>query len=158
MDFAEDVFQEVCLRPRKYQEQLRDPNYFQAWLFQIVRSAVIKLLKKSNWDVEVSFEENWNISIQEIDQSADPRQKAARMELAKILQEEIGSLKSNMQEMINLWFFAGLNLREISEVLNIPQGTVWYEMNMALKKFVNKQEYPVGKYIKIKVKRENLLE
>ena len=84
-----------------------------------------------------------------VDEGMTPSEIAERQEWRTILNAEISKLDSKSQEMIVLHFEAGLTLREISESLNVPYGTVCVKVHRGIKKLRVSLESKGLKYPKL---------
>lgn len=113
---------------------------FKAWLFKIAYSVVCDYYRqkktKIRWIIEtaIPFE-----ILPEIEASAFlPDDIVLRKESFANLHYLIGTLSSSQKEIIILHFFGDLSLKEISQVLGLPRGTVDSHMRRGLKSLKKK--------------------
>jgi RNA polymerase sigma factor (sigma-70 family) len=118
---AQDIVQEAYLRAFKFLSGFRGGNS-RAWLLRIVRNAFYDWLKKNRGEeTSEPFDE-------QIHDPADEAQRPDALLLEKVehelLDEAIASLPLEFKEVLVLRELEGFSYREISEVANIPLGTV----------------------------------
>lgn len=139
-DVAEDVFQETWLRAWNRREALREPERFTSWLYQIGRNTILEEFRRRKRRPEVTIygdpdnpDDPAGAVARIADSGPDPRATAVRGQLAAAIEVEILRLDDQAREMLALRFGAGLGLREISEVLEVPIGTVCAKVSRSLK-------------------------
>ena len=118
---AQDVVQEAYLRAFKFFGGFRGGNS-RAWLLRIVRNAFYDWLKKNRGDqAEEPFDEEVHDTI---DETAAP--DAALLEKAdhERLYKAIAGLPVEFREILVLRELEGFSYKEISEVADVPLGTV----------------------------------
>jgi RNA polymerase sigma factor (sigma-70 family) len=118
---AEDVVQEACLRAVRFFGGYQEGNA-RAWLLKIVRNTAYSFLeKKRPGDLAEEFDETIHVG--------DPVQGDAETALLKsvesrMLQEALEVLPVTFREALILRELEGLSYKEISEVMDMPIGTV----------------------------------
>lgn len=118
---AQDVVQEAYLRAFKFFGGFRGGNS-RAWLLRIVRNAFYDWLKKNRGDLaEEPFDEKVHDTI---DETAAP--DAVLLEKAdhERLYKAIAGLPVEFREILILRELEGFSYKEISEVADVPLGTV----------------------------------
>ncbi len=75
-------------------------------------------------DAEVAGTDGLNLYSQVKSKEMSPDEKVAKMELQEIIQMEILKLPEKYRSVILLKYIEELSLKEISEVLDLPIGTV----------------------------------
>ena len=93
----------------------------------------MEFLRAREWTTEVEFFSEDQNAIQLTDGGKGPREEAQLKELRKMINREIGNLEDSLRQIIILRYTANLSLREISEALNVPYGTVCFRMSQAAK-------------------------
>ena len=138
---AEDIFQEIWVRAWTKSGQLRDPERFIGWFYQVARSCIFEQLRKEKRNIEIHVYGNPHDSDPAKDPFADfpdsgpnPRDRAQRGQWAGILEREMEQLDEQGREMIALRYGAGFTLREVAEVLDVPLGSVCAKVSRSLKK------------------------
>jgi len=118
---AWDVTQQSWLGIIKGLRRLHDPANFKAWAYGITTNKSIDWIRKSKAVKQISIEE-----IQ------DRQHKEKRDTGVKKLLEKLDIRK---QAVLSLYYFEELSVREISEALKIPAGTVKSRLAKARKEF-----------------------
>lgn len=113
---AEDLVQETFLVAASKIDQLRDPARANAWLIKILRGHWCRTLRRRLPTATVSVEE-----IESVEPGADSVVDEVDPER---LQQVLGELPEEYREPLLLFYFEELMYREISEVLEVPVGTV----------------------------------
>ena len=125
---SEDLVQEVFVRVLKYRAGYLGDSRFNVWLFQIARNAHIDHLRKLKPALP-------------IDESRDqaparePRPEAAyeAVEEAELVRRALDRLPAQKRELLVLFRFQNLKLREIAELTGVQVGTVKAQVHRALK-------------------------
>jgi RNA polymerase sigma-70 factor, ECF subfamily len=118
---AEDVVPEACLRAVRFFGGYQEGNA-RAWLLRIVRNAAYSFLeKKRPGDLAEEFDETIHVG--------DPVHRDAETALVQsvesgMLQEALEGLPVRFREALILRELEGLSYKEISEVMDVPIGTV----------------------------------
>jgi RNA polymerase sigma-70 factor (ECF subfamily) len=112
-DEAKDILHEGFIRIFKYIDQLRDINAFEAWMKKImVNSALEKYRNKMQTNSLIDAAEK-NIDNYSIEAELSEK------ELLKMVQE----LSPQYRLVFNLYAIEGYSHKEISDMLNISEGT-----------------------------------
>src|SRR6267142_515798 len=118
---AQDVVQEAYLRAFKFFAGFRGGNS-RAWLLRIVRNAFYDWLKQNRG------EERKELFDEELHDTMDERRGPDTLLLEKadheLVRKAIASLPVEFREILVLRELEGFSYKEISEVANIPPGTV----------------------------------
>ena len=125
---SEDLVQEVFVRVLKYRAGYLSESRFNVWLFQIARNAHIDYLRKRKpaLPLEEQFAET---------PSREPRPEAvyeADRE-AELVRRALNRLPVQKREVLVLFRFQNLKLREIAELMGVQVGTVKAQVHRALK-------------------------
>ncbi len=119
---AEDVVQEACLRALKFFSGFRGRDE-RAWLLRIVRNAAYSFLERNrSADLVEEFDEMVHASAYDPPRDAE----AVLMQTAesRMLQEALEALPVRFREAVVLRELEGLSYKQISEVMEIPIGSV----------------------------------
>ena len=119
---AEEILQEVWLRILRGIDRLRDSSRLRSWLYSIARHTFIDRLRLDYADEAMEPFEDEPID-DEVDELA--------WETSEQLHAAIARLSLRDRETIELFYLQELDLREVSEVLEIPVGTVKSRLNRA---------------------------
>ena len=107
---AEDLVQDTLLSAWRSFHQFEQGTNCKAWLFRILKNLYLKQARRKKLRPEVSLGED------------EPR---------FAVPEAFARLTSEHQEVLQLAVVEGLGIREVSEVLQVPQGTVMSRMSRA---------------------------
>jgi len=133
-DIVQDVFMKLIENKKGY-----DPSRpFRPWLYRIARNRIFDELRKNRrWHIfhlNTSPEQDFPLQIGELpDPTLSPRETLNRNELCKSLLKGLNELDSRSREMLILRYLQGLPVREVSEIMGIPEGTIHSGTHRALK-------------------------
>lgn len=106
---CEDAVQEGILKAYEKLDTLKDEAYFKTWLTRIVINACYDQQRKDR--LTVSWEEYGDLAMEE-------REDYSQLYLA------IRKLKPRIRIAVVLYYVEGYSVKEISDILKIPDGTV----------------------------------
>lgn len=131
---AEDIAQEAFVKTYFQLKKLEQETAFVSWLTRIVSNLCYDYLKKAKR--ETVTEDIWLDQPEDGDVTKDePEQSINRL----MIQEGLGHLSPEHREAIVLRDLQGFSYQEISDLLDIPLGTVKSRINIArnsLKRFL----------------------
>ena len=132
--YAEDIVQETFIRVFKYIENFKGDSSIYTWIYRISHNVAMDFLKSSI--TTVPYEDYF--------QSEDD------IEAILILNMEIEDMRIALnhlsyiyKEVLVLFYFEDLSIKEISEILDEKEGTIKSRLSrgrLALKKFLVKEE------------------
>ena len=114
---ADDVFQEVFLKLLRYQDSIKSEEHLKAWLITVTLNQC-KSMFMSIWNKR-------KVSIDEIVEPAIEDQKEDYSELYEAVRE----LPQKYREVIHLFYFEQMSIREIAGILNRQEGTIKTQLN-----------------------------
>jgi RNA polymerase sigma-70 factor, ECF subfamily len=133
-DDAIEIVQETTFKAFKSIKSLKEPNYFSTWLIKILINTALDYIKKNRKAIPIEDMEQCtaptNTSHEQIDTKID-------------LMDALDRLSDNYKTVIILRFYQDLTIKQISEVLNTPEGTIKTHLHRAihqLKKELCKKE------------------
>lgn len=109
---ALDAVQECAMRAMISMDKLRKPQYFKTWITRILINGIYKAQKK--YKNNSPFEE-YN--------EAAPDEPLS-IEEKTDLYDAIDLLPPTYKTVVILQYFQGMKIKDIAEVMNIPQGSV----------------------------------
>jgi RNA polymerase sigma-70 factor (ECF subfamily) len=112
-----DAIQEAILKAFKYIHSLKDTAYFKTWLIRILINECRSILK---------FQKNV-VPLDSISEQSARERGYERLEII----DAIESLDESLRTIITLYYFEDLQVKEISELLLIPEGTVKSRLHRA---------------------------
>ena len=122
---AEDVVQEALISAFLAMGSLRAPERFKSWLLGIVINLCrtrLRLRREGYFDDRYGGRAMAGFRLEDAAPSAELIQETR--ELHRMITDAVGTLPSEMQEMVRLHYVEGLKLGEIAVLLEAPLGTV----------------------------------
>ncbi|MBS4201645.1 RNA polymerase sigma factor SigW [Bacillus sp. FJAT-49732] len=125
---AEDIAQEAFVRAYVNIHSFNQGRKFSTWLYRIATNLCIDRIRKKKpdyfLDAELAGTEGLTMYSQIAAEGKSPDSEVETMELQEIVQQEILRLPDKYRVVIVLRYIDDLSLNEISEVLEMPLGTV----------------------------------
>lgn len=125
---AEDMAQEAFVRAYVNINSFNQNLKFSTWLFRIATNLCIDRIRKKKpdyyLDAEVSGTEGLTMYSQIPSKTPLPETELESLELHETIQKEILKLPEKYRSPIVLKYIEDLSLNEISEILDLPLGTV----------------------------------
>lgn len=121
---TEEIVQEVFLQVQKSINDLKDATQFKAWLSRITYSKA-KMLFRKNKDHYMSDE--YLDLLQNKEESREefcPHQNMLHQSDSEVLYVCMSKLKPQYREVLLLYFFSQLSIKEISQLTDSPEGTI----------------------------------
>lgn len=109
---AEDVFQEVFLKLFRYQENIQSEEHLKAWLIRVT----INQCKS----VAVSAWSRHNVPL---DMSGFAEESKGKKEYTEVY-DIVKSLPDKYRQVIHLYYYEELSIKEIAEILGIKEATI----------------------------------
>ncbi len=137
-DGAQDVVQEVWTSVLKSIHNLKDPQKFSSWLYRIVYLKSVDWVRQKKKDRD-KLENQWEIKQQFEDTTVEEEE----FKIAMIL-NSLQEMKQSERMIIRLFYLEGQHIRAISEIMDIPVGTVKSKLFYArehLKKLIKAKNY-----------------
>lgn len=125
---AEDIGQETFIRAYINIHSFDDKRKFSTWLYRIATNLTIDRIRKRKpdyyLDAEIRGTDGLNMYSQLATDSRLPEEEVQGMELQDYINQEIAGLPPKYRSVINLRYLEEFSLQEISDILDIPLGTV----------------------------------
>lgn len=121
---AQDAAQEAVMLMYKKIGQLKDPQYFDAWLYKLVRNVCMGMLRtkyKKNESVEDS---DFFSELEESDEDTLPKEYLDNVDKKESLIHAINELPKRSRETLYLYYFEEMTYNEIAYALDISTNTV----------------------------------
>ena len=117
---AQDLVQETLYIALKSFHQLIDPAKSKSWMFSILRNLFLKDIQKTKKRAEIEFDSVCD----KLSDRQHPEGDFLRAEVRSNIQAVLNTLDERLRVVLVKFYFDGLSYKEISELLNIPIGTV----------------------------------
>ena len=130
---ALDISQNAFVKAYRGIRSLGSGEKFPSWFFTILRNETVNYIKKAK---SRSLEQRESFLLY-TDQSLPEHERAA---VCRTVQDAIRSLPLDMQEILIMQHFQGLDYSEIADLLGIPRGSVasrLYRARAALRRKLN---------------------
>ncbi|MCJ7840007.1 RNA polymerase sigma factor SigW [Lederbergia sp. NSJ-179] len=125
---AEDIAQEAFVRAYINIHSFNQKKKFSTWIYRIATNLCIDRIRKKKpdyfLDAEVAGSEGLTMYSQIAAEGKSPDAEVETIELQEIVQQEIMKLPDKYRVVVILRYIDELSLNEISEVLEMPLGTV----------------------------------
>lgn len=136
---ARDITQEAFVKAYGSLESFRLESSFYTWLYRIAMNLAIDFIRKKQRQGTTSFEESIATrdedgGIAEVHHEDDPRRLLERKRLYERIMDAMEQLPTDQKQAILLRELEGLSYKEISEIMDIPEGTVMSRLFYARKK------------------------
>lgn len=130
---ADEIVQEVFIQIHRSIQDLRDPAQLKGWISRITYSKAKMLFRKKK---EVLMDdETMNVFSNKREDKREflPGEKARYQMNLDALNECLHKLQYEYREVLTLFYFAQLSIKEIAQITNKPEGTVKSRMSYAKK-------------------------
>ena len=117
---AQDLVQETLYIALKSFHQLIDQAKSKSWMFSILRNLFLKDIQKTKKRAEIEFDSVCD----KLSDRQHPEGDFLRAEVRSNIQVVLDTLDERLRVVLVKFYFDGLSYKEISELLNIPIGTV----------------------------------
>lgn len=143
---AEDVFQETFLQVHQSAEQFDPQRRFRPWLFTIAANKARDLIRSqarrptNPLQASISAGDDESGEFIDLMQSATsmPGEPLEREELQKQVQGTVSNMPEHLREILLLSYFHQFPYKQISEILDIPLGTVKSRLHAAVAHFADR--------------------
>lgn len=120
---ASDAVQDAFLQIQESINSLRNPDFFNVWASKIVYTKCVKLFSRNKYTA-VDPQEIKDMKIVENRRDFMPAEKHNFENDQQILQSFLDELKPSYREILLLLYYSQFSIKEISLILDIPEGTV----------------------------------
>jgi len=143
---AEDVFQETFLQVHQSAEQFDPQRRFRPWLFTIAANKARDLIRSQARRPANPLQASISPGDEESGEFIDLMQSAADMpgepmekqELQQQVQQTVSTMPEHLREILLLSYFHQFPYKQISEILDIPLGTVKSRLHAAVAHFADR--------------------
>jgi RNA polymerase sigma-70 factor (ECF subfamily) len=121
---AEDVVQDAFVKVWKSLKSFRHDSRFRTWLYRIVMNLCYNQLPKLRKDINTLDPDSIHLELMDTNLNMDPVIRLEGKETLTFIQQQIKSLPDQYRIMLLLRYQQGCSYAEISEILDVPLGTV----------------------------------
>lgn len=129
---SEDILQETFVKCYLHRKDLKQPEYLESWLYQILVRTAWRLERKKRGRSEISFEgmleekEDHKKAefIQEDGKTPGPLETLLKEESAEEIQRAVNRLSVKHRTVVLLYYYNELSTREIAHITGTMEGTV----------------------------------
>lgn len=139
---AYDAVQEVYILAFKGISSLKEPRYFMTWLTKINSRVCYEMKMKQEKRGTVDSEEMETVPDEALD--SNPEQSMMQEMQHEELKEAIENLPAKEREAIKLKYFAGMQLKDIAEVMNCSVSSVTRYLSRGYETIKEKWNYEEG--------------
>lgn len=125
-----DVLQDVFMKAYENIQSFDTKRKFSAWFYRIAHNELVNNLKKKNkkflplFDLDTFFPQHFH-------QNNNLKEQIDRWEIGELIDKCLDKLELKYREPIILYYFEGLNYKEIADVMQIPVSTVGIRIKRA---------------------------
>ena len=136
---AEDVAQESLLRAYRNFHRLRDRATFRSWLVRIAwRTAIDHRRARKRREIHEA-DAAWSSACEVgAAEQQSPEEITAANEFERCLNEELDALPEKLRIVMVMAAIEGHDTREVSQLLQLPEGTVKSRLRLARKRLAEK--------------------
>ena len=143
---AEDVFQETFLQIHQSAEQFDPQRRFRPWLFTIAANKARDLIRSQARRPTNPLQATINPGDEESGEFLDlmqtlddaPDEPMERQELQEAVQRTVMAMPEHLREILLLSYFHQFPYKQISDILEIPLGTVKSRLHAAVAHFADR--------------------
>jgi RNA polymerase sigma-70 factor (ECF subfamily) len=131
---GEDLSQDVFARVFEKRREFKGASKFSTWLWRIAVNRCYDEMRRAvnRANTESLDDENATVVLDIVMEARTPRDELAAREEAEMVRRALMQLPENYRAVLVLRHYENLKLREIAEVLEVPEGTVSSRMAEAL--------------------------
>jgi RNA polymerase sigma-70 factor (ECF subfamily) len=142
---ADDIFQETFLQVHQSAAQFDLTRKFRPWLFTIAANKARDMIRSNNRRPTSALQATMNQSDESGGEFIDlmraaeslPSDSMERRELQQKVQQTVKGMPEHLREILLLSYFHQFPYKQISEILDIPLGTVKSRLHAAVAHFAD---------------------
>ena len=121
---AEDIVQEAFVKAWESLTSFRHDSRFRTWLYRIVMNLCYNQLPRLRKDINALDQDSIHLELSDTNLDMDPVLRLEGKETLTFIQQQIKYLPDQYRIMLLLRYQQGCSYAEISEILDVPLGTV----------------------------------
>ncbi len=131
---AEDLLQEILIKTFVHLNDYDTSLQFSSWIYRIAHNEIVSYFRKEKSRPSVLVQGDGSFLFENMTDDAGLTELEGSRHTAAEIQGVVDRLETKYREVIVLKFFEEKSYEEISDILQIPQGTVATLINRAKKK------------------------
>lgn len=142
---AEDLTQEVLLAVYQKIDTLKEAKAFWSWLHRITATHCMNALSRNHVDLQFAEDEDGHSVVDDLealDEHSIPDKALDNAETARMIDEIVSGLPEAQRMSTLLYYYNEMSVKEIAQIMNVPENTVKSRLNLARKAIKDKvQDY-----------------
>jgi RNA polymerase sigma-70 factor (ECF subfamily) len=137
-DHIEDIVQDVFIKTYQNIQGFDTTRRFSSWIYRIAHNAFVNALRDRSKEPVTLFDFDTLLAHTAYENPVE--QKKEDDEMRVLVQKGIENLVPIYREVVTLYYFEGMDYQQISDILEIPIGTVGIRLSRAkvlLKKHIH---------------------
>lgn len=118
---AADLLQDAFLRLNRFIDRVDPDRPLQPWLYRVTANLAYTFIKRRNRGFKALKEMGEWIAREFI---PGPHSIVERQEACSVIQKAVGTLPLSQRVVVVLYYVNDLSLQEISEIIEVPVGTI----------------------------------
>ena len=138
---AEDLTQEVLLAVYQKIDTLKEPKAFRSWLNRITATHCMNALSRNHVDLQFAEDEDGHSVVDDLevlDEHSIPDKALDNAETARMIDEIVSGLPEAQRMSTLLYYYNEMSVKEIAQIMNVPENTVKSRLNLARKAIKDK--------------------
>ncbi|MBN1836006.1 MAG: sigma-70 family RNA polymerase sigma factor [Spirochaetales bacterium] len=133
---AEEAVQEIFLKAYRHLGRFQIQRRLHPWLYTIAINHLRGVLRKRRRRRAPAERDVDSLADPRSDGASDPQAAAVRAEGERLAAAALGELRREYREVFVLRQVQGLSVREVAEILGIPEGTVKTNLHRARRRLI----------------------
>src|ERR1035437_9340302 len=125
----EDIVQDVFIKTYQNIQSFDSTRKFSSWIYRIAHNAFVNALRKKANEPFIHFDFDKLIAHTAYEDETEDLKEKEHMRV--LLENSIQNLDPMYREVLTLYYFEDSDYREISDILEIPIGTVGIRLSRA---------------------------
>ena len=138
---AEDLTQEVLLAVYQKIDTLKEAKAFWSWLHRITAAHCMNALSRNHVDLQFAEDEEGHSVVDDLevlDEHSIPDKALDNAETARMIDEIVSGLPEAQRMSTLLYYYNEMSVKEIAQIMNVPENTVKSRLNLARKAIKDK--------------------
>lgn len=119
---AEDILQECFMRLHRYVDSIDPQRPLKPWLYRVTLNLVYDWSARRRWTQPIADLLEWFADLPAAFPTPDRRTE--EKEIVRLVREVVAELPTPHRHVVVLYYLEHLSVEEISQVLEVPEGTV----------------------------------